>query len=90
MNLEIVKDLMKQLQDEMKLSEDDLGERLGREKPGVEVTKIEGELPLEGKEIEMELEGEEPEFDFDDEEGMFKPKSEGMELKKRLMALRGK
>lgn len=78
---QVIMDLMKDLQEEMKYSSDDIGERLG--KPKVEVVKMESELPMEDEEMEMDEE-------FDDDEGMFKPKSEGMDLKKRLMSLRGK
>lgn len=45
---DIIQDLMNELQSHMELSEDDLGERLGREKPKVEVMKLESEEPMEG------------------------------------------
>lgn len=80
-DLELIKDLMGQLQDAMGISGDDLNERLGRE-PSVEV-QISGEDPMDEDMGESDM-------DFDDSEGMFKPKSDGMDLKKRLMAIRGK
>lgn len=104
-DMQLIHDLMCQLQEAMGYDGDELEERLGRKKPGVEI-EIEGEMPMEkaeemvGKDLDHDMEmGEDPEhvgkvlgdeMDFDDEEGMFKPKSEGMELKKRLMAIRGK
>jgi hypothetical protein len=45
--MQIIQELMDQLQDEMKYSPDDLGERLGRKKPELEVVKMEGELPMD-------------------------------------------
>lgn len=74
--LKIIMDLMEQLQDEMKYSEDDLGERLGREKPKreVDVLKVEGEIPEEMDEMSM-----------DEEE----PSSPEDDLKRRLLKLRG-
>ena len=86
-DLEIVKELMKQLQDEMNYSGDDLNERLG--KPKMEVTKIEGELPMD-EDIPMQEMEDDMEFDFDADEGTFSEKTPEMELKKRLMALRGR
>lgn len=83
---QVIMDLMKDLQEEMKYSGDDLDERLG--KPKVEVLKVEGKIPMDEDMPEKEM--VEEDMDFDDEEGMFKPKSEGMDLKKRLMNLRGK
>lgn len=59
--LQIIMELMQELQDEMEMSESDFDERLGRKKPGVEVLKIEGELPLDEEHLdEMEM-SEEPE-----------------------------
>lgn len=75
MSLELVKKLMDELQEAMSMSGDDVDERLGRE-PEVEVS-VEGDVPMDD------------EMDFDDQEGMFGPK-EGVDLKKRLMSIRGK
>lgn len=77
-SMEIIKQLMEELQEQMAYSEDDLGERLGRKKPEVEVMKIEaeGEPMMEGEmDEEMPMDGmeESPEDKF----------------KKRLMSLRG-
>lgn len=129
-DLEIIKQLMSQLQDEMKPSGDDFEERLGRKKPGIEIMKVEGKLPGDmdpmstdmdsmdpkkqmaekladklGMSDDMEKDsdldsvdkpmmkddmGDDAQFDFDEDEGMFKPKDAGLDLKKRLMALRGR
>jgi hypothetical protein len=72
--MQIIKELMEELQDHMKYSEDDFGERLGRKKPEVEVMKIEAEpmeSEMEGVGMEDEMEGPED------------------KLKKRLLKLRG-
>src|SRR5690554_2777181 len=50
--LEIIKELMDKLTDEMEYSEEDFAERLGR-KPEIKAIKIEGELP---EDLEEELE----------------------------------
>ena len=71
--LEIIKQLMDELQEEMQYSEEDFGSRLGREKPTVEMMSLESEEPMDGDELAMEGEVSSP----DDE------------LKDRLMKLRG-
>lgn len=72
--MEIIQHLMEQLQEEMRPSGDELGERLGR--PKLEVVKMEGDL-----------DGEEPmEPDMDDEE--MEPASPDQDLKRRLLKLR--
>ncbi len=81
--LQVIMDLMKDLQEKMEYSPDDFEERLGKKKPGIEVMKIEGELPVEEAEMgEMPMEEEGMEGDM---------MEEGPEaaLKKRLMKLRG-
>lgn len=92
--LQIIKELMEQLQDEMSYSKDDFEERLGRKKPEGEVVKIEGKL-----EEDPELENMEEELgmdlDQDDEMGESPEHIEAVEegpeesLKKRLLRLRG-
>ena len=79
---EIIKQLMEELQEEMQYGEDDLSERLGRKKPGIEVMKIEGEVGDGEMPEELGLES------GDGEEEVFE---EGPEerLKSRLMKLRG-
>ncbi len=88
--LKVIMDLMQDLQNKMEYGEDDLSERLGRKKPGLEVVKIEGKLPM-GEEEGMEEESEMPfgmgssksmEEDCEMEDG---PESQ---LKKRLLKLR--
>ena len=72
---EIIEKLMEELKEKMQYGEEDFAERLGKKKPEVEVTKIEGEMPLEGEELmsgEMEI-AESPED----------------KLKNRLLKLRG-
>lgn len=79
--LEIIKELMEQLQDEMKPSAMDFDERLGK-KPKVEVIKVEGKLPgEEGLEKEEDMGMD---LDSDGEMEMGPEDS----LKKRLMKLR--
>jgi len=70
---EIIQQLMDELKEEMSYGADDLGERLGRPKPAVEMTAVEVGEPEEM--LEMEMEGEEM--------------GEEDPLKKRLMKLRG-
>jgi hypothetical protein len=75
-DLEIIKDLMDELINEMEPGEEDFNERLGRKKPEIGMMKIE----VEGEEM--------PE----DEVGMdFMPEEEDEDslLKKRLMKMRG-
>ena len=85
--LKIIKQLMMELQDEMKLSEDDFGERLGRKKPEVEMIKIESKE--ESPELEaMEDESLEEDMDSGLEE-MVAEESPEDKLKQRLMKLRG-
>jgi len=60
--LQVIEQLMEDLKDQMEYGEDDFAERLGRKKPGIEVVKIEGEIPMEDEdEIEM------PKDEFEDE-----------------------
>jgi hypothetical protein len=71
--LEIIKELMAELEDKMQPGHEDFEERLGRQKPGVEMVKIEGKMPSEdpaleakeemmGKDLDGDMEmGEDPE-----------------------------
>lgn len=88
--LQIIQELMEVLQDKMQFGEDDLSERLGRQKPEVEVMKIEGKSEgdpmLEGAEAEsgMDLDADKEmsmEDEFDD--------SPEAKLKRRIMQMRG-
>lgn len=83
--LSLIKMLMDELQGEMAYDKDDFESRLGRKKPELEVTKIEGELPLEDGDLEME---EEDEMDMmtDPDESPEMPEKE--DLMQRLMRLR--
>lgn len=72
--MQIIQELMEQLQDEMGYSSDDLGSRLGREKPQVEVMKLDSEEPMDGMD-DVAMEGDMPESPED-------------KLKSRLMKLR--
>lgn len=90
--LQLIKELMDQLQEEMKYGKEDFASRLGRkeEPKGIEIMKIEksglDELP-EGDEHELK---ESPEFEAGEEEGMQElPESSDDLLKKRLLKLRG-
>lgn len=80
-DLELIKNLMDQLQEAMGLDGDDLHERLG--KSPIDLT-IEGSVSGD-EDVDPDMD-----HDFDESEGMFQPKSEGMDLKKRLMSIRGK
>ena len=74
--MEIIKQLMEELQDEMAYSEDDFGERLGREKPEVKIMKIDTDndgMSTGDMCMDEEMEPESPEE----------------KLKSRLMKLRG-
>lgn len=91
MDLEIIKDLMDQLREEMKYGKDDLAHRLGRHdeiEPEVKMIKIEGDMPdeVEGMDEEgddmmgrMPFAGRETPEEEDEEDS----------LKRRLMKLRG-
>jgi division protein CdvB (Snf7/Vps24/ESCRT-III family) len=82
--LKVIIDLMQDLQGKMEYGEEDFSDRLGRKKPGIEVTKIEGELP---EELE---EGFEDEPLVEEEEiGIDAPIDADEKLKQRLMKLRG-
>lgn len=74
---EIIQELMEELQSKMEPSEEDLGSRLGREKPTVEVMSLETDADPLAMEDEM-IDGMGDEMDSPDEK-----------LKKRLMKLRG-
>lgn len=83
--LELIQELMGELQDKMSYGKEDFEERLGRKKPEIEVMKIEGEMPMGGLEEENSM--VDSEGDLELEEGGLPPAD--MELKKRLMKLRG-
>ena len=103
--LQLIKELMEQLQSEMKLDKGDLGRRLGREEPkGIEIMKVEksGMEPEEGEDMQHELEeaeelsGQDLEGDMEmgeDPEHAAKVLDQGLspdeKLKQRLMKLRG-
>lgn len=74
---EIIKQLMEELQDEMQPNSDDFSERLGREKPSVEVMKMSGD----GDDSDMDSG-----MPMDDDDMMQSPDDK---LKSRLMKLRG-
>ena len=81
--LQMIQDLMQQLQDEMQYGKKDFEERLGRKEPGVEVLKIEGEVPMQAEPDESpEMDDMEPEMDAEPMDG-------DEDLKQRLMKLRG-
>lgn len=98
--LQIIKELMEQLQDEMSYGKEDFEERLGRKKPEVEIVKMKSESP--GMEKLEEVVGEDLDGDHEEGESMehkrmvlgggdeMEMEAEGPEddLKKRLMKLR--
>lgn len=102
LELKLISQLMDQLQGEMEYDEDDFASRLGRKKPGVEVVKIEGKLPMSGSdplEKMEEMSGEDLDGDMEMDEdpshaAMVMDEGEDDEmgpeamLKKRLMKLR--
>lgn len=73
--MEIIQDLMNELQEAMKYDSSDFDSRLGREKPDMEVVKVEGDMPMGegamGDDMEMAEEGPED------------------KLKNRIMKMRG-
>lgn len=99
LELKLISQLMDQLQGEMEYDEDDFASRLGRKKPGVEMVKIEGKLPMDGMEHMEEMAGEDLDGDMEMGEdpkhaAMVMDEGEDDEmdpeamLKKRLMKLR--
>lgn len=91
--LQVIEQLMEELKDQMEYGEDDFAERLGRKKPGIEVVKIEGKMPMdEDMEDAEEMMGE----DLDEDMEMGEPEehkdaiigSPEDVLKERLMRLR--
>jgi hypothetical protein len=92
--LDVIMELMHDLQEKMEYGEDDLDERLGRRKPGVEMVKIEGKLPT--KDIEVEDLGDEmdmAEEPFSTEMALGEDdeleESPEAKLTKRIMKMRG-
>jgi len=89
--LELIKELMDKLSEEMEYGEEDFSERLGRKKPEIEVIKMEGKMPFK-KEMEMEDESCDPEMEHEDmehENMEMEESSPEDDLKRRLMKLRG-
>lgn len=87
--MQIIVELMEQLQEEMDPGADELGMRLGRKKPEVEVVSMEVEDPA--MEAEEEMLGADLDGDMEmgeDPEHAAKVMGEDS-LKKRLMKLRG-
>lgn len=92
--MRIISELMEELQDMMGYSPDDLGERLGRKKPDVEVVSVSSEGPMEGMEekLGMDLDGDqEAGEDAEHASEVMGGEMESPEekLKQRLMKLRG-
>lgn len=86
---EIIQQLMDELKEEMSYGAEDLGERLGRPKPKVEMMSVEAESPeMEGAE---EMMGMDLDSDMEmDEDPAHKAKVMGQKsLKDRLMKMRG-
>jgi len=81
--MQVIAELMEELQGMMEYDESDLSSRLGREKPSVDVVKIEGEIPGESMDDMDSMEGEDPEA----MDGL-EPESPEEKLKSRLMKLR--
>lgn len=99
--LDIIQQLMEVLQDKMQHGEDDLSERLGRKKPGIEVVKVEGKLPM-GDDPMKEADAAAAMAPGDDREMSEVPEHHSMsmgddmmdespeeKLKRRLMKMRG-
>lgn len=79
--LQMIMELMEELQDKMQYGEDDFNERLGKEKPKVDVVKIEGSTEMDP----MELSEKAP---MDMHEDMEMSESPEDKLKARLMKMR--
>lgn len=97
LELKLISQLMDQLQGEMEYDEDDFASRLGRKKPGVEVLKVEGSMPMGGKSMEDAMEDMNGDMEMDenptrDSMVMDEIQDDEMDpekmLKKRLMKLR--
>jgi hypothetical protein len=93
--LDVIMELMEDLQEKMQYGEGDFEERLGRKKPGIEVMKIEGKLPMGEDEAEgMESEMGEDELAMESDPMMGAELDEELEespeekLKKRIMKMR--
>lgn len=95
--LDMIKELMDQLQEEMQYGKSDFEDRLGRKKPdaAIEVMKVEGDSPelkkaedMSGMDMDQDMEMGE---DSDHPEMAMNGEEESPEdmLKKRLMKLRG-
>lgn len=89
-DLDMIIKLMEELKDGMEYGEEDFNERLGKQKPEVEVLKVEGEMPLKKGVMEEGCEEDEMDHEFDEDSGSFFAKNDPEEsLKKRVMKLRG-
>jgi hypothetical protein len=82
--MQIIQDLMDQLQEELKPSGDELGERLGR--PKIEVAQMDGDIGDPGPEMEAGEKGEMGEMGEDPDKEMDDSPEES--LRRRLMKLR--
>lgn len=87
--LEIIQELMDVLQDKMQYGEDDLSDRLGRKKPGLEVVKVEGSMPMTGKDPLEHAEGMAGADMGEDQDSMGMDEDPDDKLKRRLMSMRG-
>ena len=91
-DLEVIKNLMEELQDQMKYSDEDLSERLGRKKPEVKVLEIKGKIPMDEESMEDESLEDKLGFDMDHDDEMDEDHevSPDSDLKQRIMSLRKK
>ena len=87
--LELIKELMDKLIDEMEPSSSDFEERLGRGKPEVKSIQIEGVIPEEDIDLEDDMD-DDTEEDIDTVDSII-PEDESPEeaLKRRIEKLRG-
>ena len=86
--LEIIRQLMEKLEQEMSHDVDDFDSRLGRKKPDVEIMKVSRDLPLEKEEEYGEDLGEEDLEMEPEEQGMLGGEED--DLMRRISKLRGK
>ena len=89
--LQIIEQLMEELKGQMEMGAEDYDHRLGREKPAVEVVKMEGSLPMDDDD-----ELEEPEMEADSDESPMmadimpdEDMSPDEKLKQRILKMRG-
>ena len=80
-DLEMIKELMEELQKKMEHTPEDFASRLGRHKPGIEVIKMEGKLPMKDMPLDMGMKKKMGMEGSKEEEDMESPMEEAKEMK---------